>query len=133
MIVDSSALVALVFREAEAKQIVATLAEAEFVAIGAPTLAETAIVLAAKLGEASRTILSRLVEDLDLIVVPFTAAHGREAREAFLRFGRGRHPAALNYGDCLTYAVAKLAGQPLLFVGDDFRRTDLEIAPVKRV
>ena len=133
MIVDSSALVALVFREAEAKRIVATLAEAEFVAIGAPTLAETAIVLAAKLGEASRTILSRLVEDLDLIVVPFTAAHGREAREAFLRFGRGRHPAALNYGDCLTYAIAKLAGQPLLFVGDDFRRTDLEIALVKRV
>lgn len=131
MIVDSSALIALIFREPEAERIVASLAEAELVAIGAPTLAETAIVLAAKLGEASRAILSRLVEDLDLIVLPFTAAHGREAREAFLRFGRGRHPAALNYGDCLTYATAKLAGQPLLFVGEDFNRTDLDIALVK--
>lgn len=131
MIVDSSALIALIFREAEAEGIVASLSEAESVAIGAPTLAETAIVLGAKLGEASRAILSRLVEDLDLIVLPFTAAHGREAREAFLRFGRGRHPAALNYGDCLTYATAKLAGQPLLFVGEDFHRTDLDIALVK--
>ena len=131
MIVDSSALIALIFREPEAERIVASLAEAELVAIGAPTLAETAIVLAAKLGEASRAILSRLVEDLDLVVLPFTAAHGREAREAFLRFGRGRHPAALNYGDCLTYATAKLAGQPLLFVGEDFHRTDLDIALVK--
>jgi len=128
MIVDSSALIALVFREAEADQIVTSLAEAELVAIGAPTLAETGIVLAAKLGEPSRAILSRLIEDLDLVVLPFTAAHGREAREAFLRFGRGRHPAALNYGDCLTYATAKLAGQPLLFVGDDFSHTDLKIA-----
>ena len=131
MIVDSSTLIALIFREPEAERIVASLAEAELVAIGAPTLAETAIVLAAKLGEASRAILSRLVEDLDLIVLPFTAAHGREAREAFLRFGRGRHPAALSYGDCLTYATAKLAGQPLLFVGEDFNHTDLDIALVK--
>jgi len=126
MIVDSSALIALMFREPEAERIVASLAEAKLVAIGAPTLAETAIVLAAKVGEASRAILSRLVEDLDLIVLPFTAAQGREAREAFLRFGRGRHPAALNYGDCLTYATAKLAEQPLLFVGEDFGLTDLD-------
>lgn len=126
MIVDSSALLALLFRETAAEPIALALSEAEFCAMGAPTLAETAIVLAAKLGERSRAILSRLIEDLDLVIVPFTAAHGREAREAFLRYGRGRHPAALNYGDCLTYAVAKLAAQPLLFVGDDFQRTDLE-------
>lgn len=128
MILDSSALLALIFREPAARQIVARMSEAEFLAIGAPALVETGIVLAAKLGEPSRTILSRLIEDLDLIVVPFSAAHGREAREAFLRFGRGRHPAALNYGDCLTYAIAKLAGQPLLFVGEDFGQTDLSVA-----
>jgi len=126
VIVDSSALLALIFREAAAEPVTVALSEAELCAMGAPTMAETAMVLAAKLGESSRTILSRLIEDLDLMIVPFTAAHGREAREAFLRFGRGRHPAALNYGDCLTYAVAKLAAQPLLFVGDDFQRTDLE-------
>ena len=125
MILDSSALIALVFREPEAEQILDSLAEAEVAAIGAPTFAETGIVLGAKLGEASRAILSRLLEDLDLVVLPFTAAHGREAREAFLRFGRGRHPAGLNFGDCLTYATAKLAGQPLLFVGNDFSQTDL--------
>jgi ribonuclease VapC len=125
MILDSSAVIALVFREPVAQRILDSLAEAEVVAIGAPTLAETGIVLGAKLGEASRAILSRLIEDLDLVVVPFTAAHGREAREAFLRFGRGRHPAGLNFGDCLTYATAKLADQPLLFVGNDFSQTDL--------
>lgn len=128
MILDSSALIALVFREPEAEQILDSLAEAEVAAIGAPTLAETGIVLGAKIGEASRAILSRLLEDLDLVVLPFTAAHGREAREAFLRFGRGRHPAGLNFGDCLTYATAKLAGQPLLFVGNDFSQTDLTSA-----
>jgi ribonuclease VapC len=99
------------------------------VGIGAPTLTETAIVLASKLGEDSRSLLAVLLESLDVTVVPFTAAHGREAREAFLRFGRGRHPAALNFGDCLTYAVAKLADQPLLFTGDDFSQTDLVAAP----
>lgn len=125
MIVDSSALLALVFRESEADRIEEALVSAELVALGAPTLAETAIVLASKLGEDSRFLLATLVDELDLTVIPFTAAHGREAREAFLRFGRGRHPAALNFGDCLTYAVAKLADQPLLFVGDDFRQTDL--------
>jgi ribonuclease VapC len=125
VVVDSSALLALVFREAAAERIEEALAGAEHVAVGAPTLSETAIVLAAKLGEDSRALLSLLGEQLDLKVIPFTAAHGREAREAFLRFGRGRHPAALNFGDCLSYAVAKLAEQPLLFVGDDFRHTDL--------
>jgi ribonuclease VapC len=127
VVVDSSALLALVFREADANAIEEALAEADVVAIGAPTLAETAIVLAAKIGEDSRALVAMLVDQLALAVVPFTAAHGREAREAFLRFGRGRHPAALNFGDCLSYAVAKLAQQPLLFVGDDFRRTDLMV------
>jgi ribonuclease VapC len=125
MIVDSSALLALFFREAAADRIEEALMSAEVVGLGAPTLTETAIVLASKLGEESRSLLAILVDNLDLTVIPFTAAHGREARDAFLRFGRGRHPAALNFGDCLTYAVAKLADQPLLFVGEDFRQTDL--------
>ena len=125
MIVDSSALLALIFREAAADRIEEALVSAEVVAMGAPTFTETAIVLASKLGEDSRALLAVLVDSIDLTILPFTAAHGREAREAFLRFGRGRHPAALNLGDCLTYAVAKLADQPLLYVGDNFRQTDL--------
>jgi len=126
MVVDSSALLALVFREPAADRIGQALARADLVAVGAATLAETAIVLATRLGEDSRPLLAQVMEELNLTVFPFTAAHAREAREAFLRFGRGRHPAGLNFGDCLSYAAAKLAQQPLLFVGDDFRRTDLE-------
>lgn len=127
MIVDSSALFALVFREPTADSILEAFTAGEHAAIGAPTLTETAIVLGAKLGEDSRAMLALLVEHLDLAVIPFSASHGRVAREAFLRFGRGRHPAALNFGDCLSYAVAKLADEPLLFVGDDFRRTDVRV------
>ena len=127
MIVDSSALLALIFREPAADSLVEAFTAADHAAIGAPTLTETAIVLGAKLGDDSRAMLALLVEHLDLAVVPFTAAHGRAAREAFLRFGRGRHHAALNFGDCLSYAVAKLADEPLLFVGDDLRRTDVKV------
>ena len=128
MIVDSSALLALVFAEPTAGRIEEAMAGADLLGIGAPTLTETAVVLASRMGAESEALLSRLVEGLDLVIVPFTAAHGRAAREAFLRFGRGRHPAALSFGDCLTYAIARLASQPLLFVGDDFSKTDLEAA-----
>ncbi len=126
MIVDSSALLALVFREPEAVRIGEAVAGAKRLGIGAPTLTETGIVLGHRLGPDSELLLARLVEGLELAVVPFTAAHGREARRAFLRFGRGRHAASLNFGDCLTYAVAKLSDEPLLFLGDDFSQTDLE-------
>ncbi len=125
MIVDSSALLALVFSEPQADRVEGALAEGARPGIGAPTLTETGLVLAGRLDRDSELILSRLIERLDLAVVPFTAAHGRIARDAFLRFGKGRHPAALNFGDCLTYATARLADEALLFVGDDFARTDL--------
>lgn len=128
MIVDSSALLALVFEEPGAEAVERAITESERLGIGAPTLVETGIVLAAKIGPGSGAILSRLVDRLELSVVPFTRAHGHEALEAYGRFGRGRHLAALSFGDCLTYAVARLAGEPLLFVGDDFRHTDLEPA-----
>jgi ribonuclease VapC len=128
VILDSSALLALVFREPGYEAIVERIARAEWVGMGAPTLAEIGIVLAARLGEEARPALALLLEQLDLRIVPFEAVHARQAREAFLRFGRGHHPAALNFGDCLTYAVAKVAGLPLLFVGGDFSQTDLEPA-----
>ena len=128
MIVDSSALLAVVFREARYEEILDVVSGEDRLGIGSPTLAETGLVLAATLGEDSRAVLARLAEDLDLTVIPFEAAHAREARDAFLRYGRGRHPAKLNFGDCLTYAVAKLSRQPLLFIGDDFSQTDLASA-----
>jgi ribonuclease VapC len=70
-------------------------------------------------------LLIELLSVMDVEVIPFTEAHSRAAVEAFLRFGKGRHPAALNYGDCLTYAVAATAGQPLLYVGEDFTQTGI--------
>ena len=128
MIVDSSAIVAIVLREPGWEEVVERLGAEAAPAIGAPTLAEVGLVLTAKMGGEARIVLSRLLQETGLTVVPFMEEHWRAAVEAYARFGKGRHPAALNFGDCLTYAVAQLAGQPLLFVGDDFSKTDLPSA-----
>jgi ribonuclease VapC len=128
VILDSSALLAILLGEAERHEFVHKIAAAPLVGVGAPTLAETAIVLAAKRGEAGPRELGSLVERAGLVVVSFEAPHWREAAEAWLRFGRGRHPAGLNLGDCLTYATARLSGRPLLCKGDDFAKTDLALA-----
>ena len=95
--------------------------------IGTPTLAETGIVLAARLGSAGRTLLGRFLEEAQLVPVPFSERHWGVAVDAFLRFGKSRHPAALNFGGCMTYATADLAGEPLLCLGEDFARTDLAL------
>jgi ribonuclease VapC len=109
LIVDSSALLALVFREPGYERVLAAVAAADWVGVGAPTLAETGIVLSARISEEAKPTLALLLRP---------------------RGESGRHPAALDFGDCLTYAAARVAGMPLLFVGDDFARTDLE--PVLR-
>ena len=125
MILDSSAIVAVMLAESGYPAILARMNSAQLLAVGAPTLVETALVLSARLGRDSRPELDAFLREADVEVIPFTADHYRTAVDAFLRFGKGRHPAALNFGDCLAYAVASLAGMPLLFVGDDFSRTDL--------
>lgn len=125
MIVDSSALLAVVFREPGFEEILEEMMAADAVAVGAPTLAETGIVLAARLEDDAHGMLERLLDELGIQELPFGEIHWREAVDAYRRFGKGRHEARLNFGDCMTYAVAALAGEPLLFVGDDFARTDL--------
>lgn len=125
MIVDTSALLAIFFDEPERDEFLRKIGASELVGVGAPTIAETAIVVGARLGEQGPRQLAQIVEQADLIVVPFDAPHWQVAAAAWLRFGRGRHEAALNLGDCLTYATARLAGRPLLFKGNDFSRTDL--------
>lgn len=125
MIVDSSAIVAIVLREPGWEGVVMRLGADAAPAIGAPTLVETGLVLTAKIGQKARIVLARLLQETGLTVIPFAEEHWRVAVDAYAQFGRGRHAAALNFGDCLTYAVARLAGQPLLFVGDDFSKTDL--------
>lgn len=102
--------------------------EAEVVAIGAPTLFEIGMVLIGSLGDRARVTISQFRERVHLVVIPFGESHWQAAADAFTRYGKGRHPAALNFGDCMTYATARIAGRPLLYVGNDFARTDIEAA-----
>jgi len=128
MILDTSALLAIVFQESGFETILERIQAAPGVAVGSPTLAETGIVLRARLAGNADGLLERMLDELDVQELPFGEFHWRESVDAFRRFGKGRHPAALNFGDCMTYAVAQLAGEALLFVGNDFRQTDIEVA-----
>jgi ribonuclease VapC len=128
VIADTSALVAVTFREPGHQELIAKLASAAPAGIGTPTLAETGCVLGSRLQQDPRDQLVRLLQEFGIAEVPFGEPHWREAVAAYLRFGKGRHRAQLNFGDCLTYAVARLADEPLLCTGGDLARTDLEIA-----
>lgn len=121
-------LVAIVFREPGYEDLVATMAEASGAGVGTPSLAETGLVLAARLGRDPSPLISRMLTEFGLASVPFSEQHWSEAVRAFARFGRGRHPARLNFGDCMSYATAKVADEPLLFVGNDFAGTDIRRA-----
>jgi ribonuclease VapC len=128
VILDTSAVIAIILKQPGFEHVLQKLAAADTGGIGAPTLAETAIVLRARLGIDSRGILGRFLQEFRVITIPFGDDHWRETVEAFGRYGKGIHPASLNFGDCMSYAVAKLAQQPLLCVGEDFPQTDLDIA-----
>ena len=97
-------------------------------AVSAPILVETAFVLTRTMESDTEKELSLFLRSLNIRTLPFVDAHWREAAQAFRRFGKGRHPAGLNLGDCMTYATAKVAGFPLLCLGNDFSKTDLELA-----
>ena len=124
MILDTSAVVAIVMKEPGHEDLLFRMANGS-PAIGTATLAETAIMLSARLGRDARPLLARFLSEASIVLVPFGESHYGAAVDAWLRYGKGRHPAALNFGDCLSYAVARLAGEPLLFVGEDFARTDV--------
>ena len=128
MIVDSSALVAIAVREPNYQVVVEKLIAAGSAAIGTPTLAETGIVLHTKLGKKADGLLERMLDEFGLQEIPFGEVHWREAVEAYRKYGKGQGKAGLNFGDCMTYATAKLAGSPLLYVGTDFGKTDVETA-----
>jgi ribonuclease VapC len=125
MVVDSSALVAILFGEAEADRFVDAIAEAEPRLISAANLLEAAIVVDNQLGAAAGRQLDRFVERARIEIEPVTEEQVRIARQAYVDYGRGNHPAGLNFGDCFAYALAKAAGEPLLFKGEDFARTDI--------
>lgn len=128
MTVDSSALVAILFAEPGYLDLVDAILEADVVRIGAPTLVETGMVLAGRRGSPVGGELAGLVQELGITIVPFGQAEWQRAVDASNRYGRGRHKAALNFGDCLAYATAAVADDTLLFVGTDFRKTDIRPA-----
>ena len=133
MTLDTSALIAVLFSEPGYLSLVDRLLEADVLRIGAPTLAEVSIVFTGrtgrKPGKADERLVHDLVKELDITIVPFGEAEWRRAADAYARYGRGRHKASLNFGDCLSYAAAMTAGDTLLFIGDDFTRTDVRAAP----
>lgn len=126
MVIDTSAIVALVQNEQPHAELVAgVLAGARSPMMSAPSVAECLIVLTARHGAVARTIFDRLRSEIGMSVTDFTDMHAAAAQRAFLQYGKGRHPAALSFGDCMTYAAAELNREPLLAVGDDFPRTNL--------
>ena len=125
MTLDSSALVAILFAEPGHLDLVDRILQADIVRVGTPTLVETEIVLSARRGKSAATDVQDLLEELHVTVVSFSQSDWHAAVRAFERFGRGRHEAGLNFGDCLSYAVAASAADSLLFVGDDFTSTDI--------
>jgi ribonuclease VapC len=128
MTLDSSALVAVLFGEPGHLELIDRILAADHVRVGAPTLAETSLVFAGRRQAPGAAEVEELARELAVTVVPFGEAEYRVAVDAFIRFGRGRHKAALNFGDCLAYASAVVAGDSLLYVGDDFTHTDVRAA-----
>lgn len=128
IVVDSSALLAIYLGEPEGPDFARIIVSSDAPIIGAPNFLEASMVAEARHGEAGARELDRLATSLDLRVVAFDASHVQIARDAYRRYGKGRHPAGLNFGDCCAYALAKSVAQPLLFKGDDFPRTDIKPA-----
>jgi ribonuclease VapC len=128
MVIDTSAIVAIALDEPEAASFERKIADDPIRLISAATVFEAGMVLEAKLGEAGGAELDLWLHKVGVEIVPVDAEHADQARRAWRRFGRGRHAASLNYGDCFSYALAALSQEPLLFKGDDFSKTDVRRA-----
>jgi len=130
IVVDTSAAVSILLSESRAESLLVALDDAESRVMSAATFVELGAVLEAKLHPAGAGIAARFVDDGGIDVVAFDQTQADRALEGWRRFGKGRHPAALNLGDCFTYGLAVAVDQPVLCVGDDFARTDVEVVPL---
>ena len=126
--IDSSALVAILRDEPEQRIFIDTIVDFGGPCISTATYVETAMVVELRWGPAGARQMDMLIDDVGIAMVPFDQAQAKAAREAFRRYGKGRHRAALNLGDCFAYALAKTLDSPLLFKGDDFALTDIKRA-----
>lgn len=127
MVIDTSALLAIFLAEPERAAFLDQILQAGTRKISAANVLETGIVLEARKGEAAGREFDLFVVRTDLEIVPVDAEQVEIARSAWRRYGKGRHAAGLNFGDCFAYALAQFSGEPLLAKGADFARTDLEV------
>jgi ribonuclease VapC len=128
MVLDTSAVIAILRNEPDADRYRRAIEEADELRIGAPTLVECEIVARAALGEEGALDLRAFICLLDVRVEPFGPREAEYASLAYRRYGKGRHDGGLNLGDCFSYAIAASHDEPLLFKGDDFSRTDIASA-----
>jgi ribonuclease VapC len=128
MVIDSSCIAAIMFDEPDASVYISAILNDVTRLMSAATLVEISMVVMRLLSPDPITALDALLAHLNVVVVPFDHEQAILARDAFRRFGRGRHSAGLNYGDCLSYALSKHTGEPLLFKGKDFMQTDVAVA-----
>ncbi|MDW7711318.1 MAG: type II toxin-antitoxin system VapC family toxin [Deferrisomatales bacterium] len=125
MVLDTSALLAILQDEPERRAFNEAIESADAVRMSVATLVEASIVIEVRYGAEGLRDLDRFVDRAAIELAPVDVAQAREARLAFSRFGKGRHPAGLDFGDCFAYALARVLGEPLLFKGDDFSQTDV--------
>ena len=128
MIVDTSAVLAVLFGEPDAERYERTIAGASRCRMSVASFVEAAIVLESRSGASAGYELDLFLERAPIELAPVTPEHAHAARRAWRRFGKGNHPAGLNFGDCFAYALAEAAREPLLFKGEDFTLTDIEAA-----
>ena len=128
MIIDSSAILAILFEEPDAERFEDAIADAWPRRMSAVALLEAAMVVEGRGGAGAGDALDTLLKRAKIELEPVTQEHVDVARQAWRRFGKGNHPAALNFGDCFAYALAEVTGEPLLFKGEDFALTDIEVA-----
>jgi ribonuclease VapC len=129
MVVDTSALIAIFLNEPDAEILFATLTASFPRIISAVSVLEASIVMENKKGQAGVALLDELLTSAQFEVIPFDDSQLRIAREAYRSYGKGRHPAGLNFGDCCSYALARARNDTLLFKGDDFRKSDIAPTP----
>ena len=128
MVIDTSALLAILQDEPERRAFGEAIEGAGSCSMSVANLLETSLVIESRFGAEGTRDLDQLIEKARIELVPVDIEQLGIARRAFSRFGKGRHPAALNFGDCFAYALARALGEPLLYKGDDFARTDIEAA-----
>ncbi|MBD2627676.1 type II toxin-antitoxin system VapC family toxin [Trichormus variabilis] len=126
MVIDTSAIMAIIYAEPEELIFIELINDSEDCLLSSPGYVEASIVLGTKHGQQGIENLNLLIAALSITIVPFTVEQAQLASAAFLKFGKGRHPAKLNMGDCFSYALAKSTNQPLLFKGNDFIHTDID-------